>query len=439
MKKTLTALLICSASFLFGQAEQQDEGMNHWSIGVNVGGSDGHAPIRMGRPKVYQPHMVQGNLRYMFNNRFGIMGTLMYNNFKIGETGYRTNYMSAQIHGVVNAADLLKLNTIADNRIGLLIHGGFGLASMWQKGFFDSLGIENPESPLFNKADDMLVWSFGATPQFRITDNFTLNADLTFNFHGRQSRTFDFQHANNRSGIDGYFLNVSVGASYSFGKAKRHADWIPTEYGGEEVDMSSYEAKVKELEERIAKAEKNAEDAKLADRDGDGVPDDYDLCPDKEGPWGFSGCPDTDGDGIPDHLDECPDVYGSWKYKGCPTISKEIKEVLDKALKGVNFETGRAVLTADSYPALDEVVRIMKEDKTYKLKITGHTDNVGTPEHNMKLSKDRAQAVEDYLESKGLEAERFIVIGFGETRPIASNDTKAGKAKNRRVEFTIVF
>lgn len=97
------------------------------------------------------------------------------------------------------------------------------------------------------------------------------------------------------------------------------------------------------------------------------------------------------------------------------------------------------MLTKDSYDALDEVVRIMKEDKTYKLKITGHTDNVGTPEHNMKLSKDRAQAVENYLESKGLDADRFIVIGFGQTRPVASNDTKAGKAKNRRVEFTIVF
>ncbi len=124
--------------------------------------------------------------------------------------------------------------------------------------------------------------------------------------------------------------------------------------------------------------------------------------------------------------------------EGCPEITSEVKEVLQKALQGVNFETGRAVLTKSSFPALDAVVKVMKEDP-YTLKITGHTDNVGTVEHNMKLSKDRAQAVEDYLEAQGLDASRFIVIGFGPTRPVASNDTPEGKAKNRRVEFSIVF
>lgn len=432
MKKTLTLLLLCASPFLFGQVEDK-EGMNNWSVGINVGGADGHAPIRMGRPKVYQPNYVQGNVRYMFNNRFGLMASAQYNSFKIGQTGLRTNYVNTQLHAVVNAADLIKLNTIADNRIGLLVHGGTGFGVLWQK---DALR-DDVTSPVFNKGDETLVWSFGATPQYQISDNFSLNADLTFLFHARQHRTFDFQNKNIRKGgINAYFLTLSVGATYSFGDAKRHADWIPTEYGGSEVDMTSYESKVKELEERIIQAEKNAE---VADRDEDGVPDAYDLCPDKEGPWGFSGCPDSDGDGIPDHLDECADLYGSWKYKGCPVISKEIKEVLDKALKGVNFETNRAVLTKDSYSKLDDVVRVMKQDKTYKLKITGHTDNVGTSEKNMKLSKDRAQAVEDYLESKGLNSDRFIVIGFGDTKPVASNETEEGRKRNRRVEFTVIF
>jgi OmpA-OmpF porin, OOP family len=435
MKKTLTLLLLCVSTLMFAQ---ENTAMNQWSIGLNVGGADGHAPIRMGRPKVYQPNFVQGNVRYMFNNRFGVMGTLQYNNFKIGETGYRTNYMNAMIHGVVNAGDIIKLHSITNNKLGLLIHGGFGIGSMWQKGYWDSLGIENPETPLFNRSDDMLVWSFGATPQFKVSEKLSINADLTFLFHGRQHRTFDFQHANNRKGgINGYFLTLSVGATYYIGARSRHADWVPTVYGGAEVDMSSYDARVAQLEKELREAKEAAK--KAPDADGDGVPDAYDLCPDKEGPWGFSGCPDTDGDGIPDHLDECPDVYGSWKYKGCPEITSEVKEVLQKALRGVNFETGRAVLTKSSFPALDAVVKVMKEEPTYTLKITGHTDNVGTVEHNMKLSKDRAQAVEDYLEAQGLDASRFIVIGFGPTRPIASNDTPEGKAKNRRVEFAIVF
>jgi outer membrane protein OmpA-like peptidoglycan-associated protein len=254
------------------------------------------------------------------------------------------------------------------------------------------------------------------------------------------------QYPSNHGAIDGYFLTLSVGASYYIGPRTRHADWVPTEYGGKAVDMSSYDARVLQLEkelreakEREAAANKAAEEAKLPDTDSDGVPDKYDLCPDQQGPWGFSGCPDSDGDAIPDHIDECPDVYGSWKYTGCPEITKEVKEVLDKALQGVNFETGKAILTKASFPALDAVVKVMKEDPTYKLKITGHTDNTGTAETNMQLSKDRAQAVEQYLESKGLDADRFIVIGFGNTRPVASNETEEGRARNRRVEFTIVF
>jgi OmpA-OmpF porin, OOP family len=431
-------LFICLLlSVVFSATAQDKTYYDRWSIGLNVGGSGGHAPIRIDRPAIYQPHMLQLNGRYMFTNRIGIMNSVQFNNFKIGDSGYRTNYINTKLSLVVNAGDIIKLYELHED-LGLLIHGGVGLAGMWQRGFFDS--ITPGQNPLWNKADDMLIWSFGFTPQYKINDRWSVNADLMFNFHFKQTRTFDFQNKNPRQGgINGYFLNFSFGVTRYLGIVKRHADWTPTTYGGD-ADMSSYEEKVKQLEREYNEKIKALEESmKVADADGDGVPDAHDLCPDKAGPWGFSGCPDTDGDGIPDHIDQCPDVYGSWKYQGCPEPSREIKEVLDRAVRGVNFETGRAVLTKESYPILDEVVKLMKEDKSYKLKITGHTDNVGTLEHNMKLSKDRAQAVEDYLESKGLDPDRFIVIGFGPTRPVASNDTPEGKAKNRRVEFTVVY
>jgi outer membrane protein OmpA-like peptidoglycan-associated protein len=343
---------------------------------------------------------------------------------------------------VINLGDIIKLSTIADNKLGLLIHGGFGLGSMWQKGYWDSLGIE-PNSPYFKKSDDLLVWSFGATPQFKINEKFSVNADLTCYFHNKQTRTFDMQNPSNHGAIDGYFLTLSVGASYYIGPRTRHADWVPTVYGGAAVDMSSYDARVAQLEKELREAkEREAALAaeKLADADGDGVPDINDLCPDKAGPWGASGCPDTDGDDIPDHIDECPDVYGAWKEKGCPEITSEVKEVLQKALEGVYFETGQAILKKESFKALDAVIGVMKDNPTCKLKISGHTDNVGEDDANMQLSKDRAQAVEQYLETKGgLNADRFIVLGYGVTRPVASNDTPEGKAKNRRVEFVVVF
>ena len=424
MKKIQLTLIIifCGINVCFAQDSLTN---NNISIGINFGGADGHAPIRMERPRLYQPNFVQANARYMFNNRFGIGGSLQYNNFKIGNSGYRTNYMNFSVHGFMNIGDMLKMSELTDNKLGLLIHGGMGIGSMWQKGFWDSLGIE-PNTPFFKKSDDMLVWSFGATPQFKLNEQIALNADLSFYFHNKQSYTFDMQHINHRKGgINGYFLTLAVGATYYLGKGSKHLDWIPTTWGGN--SEISYE----ELAKEISIPEE-------LDTDGDGIPDKYDLCPVMAGPWGFSGCPDSDKDDIPDHLDECPGVYGEWATRGCPEISSEVREVLQRALEGIYFETGKAVLKSESYPALDEVVKVMEEDPRYILKISGHTDNVGSDTANMKLSKDIAQAVEQYLESKGLDAKRFRVEGFGATRPVASNSTDAGKAQNRRVEFSII-
>ena len=324
MKQLLILILISNVSLLFAQ-QNMEETHNKFSIGLSIGGADGHAPIRLGNPKLYQPTYVQGELRYMFNNRFGVMATLQYNNFKIGETGYRTNYMNAAIHGVINAGDLLKFGELTNNKFGLLIHGGFGLGSMWQKGFYDSLGIE-PSSPYFKKADDMLVWSFGATPQFKINERIALHSDLSFYFHNKQTLTFDMQHPSNHGAIDGYFLTLSIGATYYIGKSERHLDWVPTKYGAPEVDLSSDEARVATLEKEIQSSKERTaqlEAEQLADGDSDGVPDVYDICPDLKGDWGGSGCPDSDGDRIPDHIDNCPDVYGSWKYKGCEVFKSE--------------------------------------------------------------------------------------------------------------------
>lgn len=426
MKKIqfLVVILLCSINTYF--AQDSTSLTNKWSVGLNIGFSDGHTPIRMERPKLYQPSTLQGNFRYMLNNRFGLMASMQYNNFKMGETGYKTNYMNWMIHGVVNAGDMLKLSELTDNKLGLLIHGGWGFGSMWQKGYWDSLGIE-PNTPIFKKSDEMMVFSFGARPQYSLNDNISLNADLSFIFHNSQNRTFDYQKANKRTGgIGAYFLTATIGASYYFGNGTKHLDWIPTSWGGDAAEIS-YEDLAKEISI-----------PKEIDTDGDGIPDEYDLCPVMAGPWGFSGCPDSDKDDIPDHLDECPGVYGEWATRGCPEISSEVREVLRRALEGVYFETGKAVLKSESYPALDEVVKVMEEDPRYILKISGHTDNVGSDSANMKLSKDRAQAVEQYLESKGLDAKRFRVEGFGSTRPVASNSTDEGKAKNRRVEFSII-
>jgi len=175
------------------------------------------------------------------------------------------------------------------------------------------------------------------------------------------------------------------------------------------------------------------------DKDGDGVADYLDKCPDVKGLANLEGCPDKDGDGVPDYLDKCPDVKGIAANKGCPEVKQEVKDVFTKALQGIQFETGKDVIRPLSFPILNNVVKIMKDNKEYNLIINGHTDNVGKPESNMILSQKRADAVKAYLVNKGVEASRLKSFGYGETKPVDDNNTAAGRAKNRRVEFVVEF
>ncbi|MFZ4797599.1 MAG: thrombospondin type 3 repeat-containing protein [Bacteroidia bacterium] len=175
------------------------------------------------------------------------------------------------------------------------------------------------------------------------------------------------------------------------------------------------------------------------DTDGDGFQDSEDACPTVAGIAAYKGCPDTDGDGIEDRLDKCPKVFGVIANNGCPEIKAAVKQLFEKALQGVQFETGKSVIKSSSFSILNNVVTIMKENPTYKLYILGHTDNVGDVAKNLKLSQERAAAVEKYLETKGVNTSRVRSEGFGDTMPAYDNATTEGKSKNRRVEFKVEF
>ncbi|MFT3885736.1 MAG: OmpA family protein [Flavobacteriales bacterium] len=175
------------------------------------------------------------------------------------------------------------------------------------------------------------------------------------------------------------------------------------------------------------------------DRDGDGITDALDACPDQAGPASMQGCPDTDGDGIADNVDKCPTVPGVASMRGCPEVKEETKKLFARALTGIKFETGKSTIKKESYGILDQVVKVMQENPSYDLEIHGHTDSQGDDAKNMKLSEDRAAAVRTYLENKGVAAKHLKSFGHGETMPVADNNTAAGRAQNRRVEFKVTF
>lgn len=178
------------------------------------------------------------------------------------------------------------------------------------------------------------------------------------------------------------------------------------------------------------------------DTDGDGVADYLDKCPDtpKDVKVNATGCPlDSDGDGVPDYQDKCPTVAGIAANKGCPEIKEETKKIFQQALQGIQFESGKDVIKPASFGILDQVVKVMLENPSYKLEINGHTDNKGVAEKNLLLSQKRSDAVKNYLQQKGVAADRLTAKGFGQTVPVADNATNEGRAKNRRVEFKVNF
>lgn len=176
------------------------------------------------------------------------------------------------------------------------------------------------------------------------------------------------------------------------------------------------------------------------DADGDGVADNKDKCPNQAGPRENAGCPwpDTDGDSVLDKDDKCPDVKGTVANNGCPEVSEDVVKKLNDYAKTILFDTAKASFQQKTYPVLEAMTAILNEYPTSKFSIEGHTDNVGKKDKNLQLSKDRAAAVKDYLVSKGIAADRLTSEGYGDTKPIGSNKTAAGKALNRRVEVKLV-
>jgi OmpA-OmpF porin, OOP family len=194
------------------------------------------------------------------------------------------------------------------------------------------------------------------------------------------------------------------------------------------------------------------------DRDGDGVADKDDDCPDTPGLKALNGCPDSDGDGVADKDDECPDTPNGYKVdsKGCP-IDTDGDGLVDEEddcptqagpvenngcpiarveFDNLQFDFDKSTLKPAATEELNRLIEAMNENPELKVSLYGHADEIGTAAYNMNLSERRAKAARQYLIDKGIAPERIATVQwFGQSKPVAPNDTKAGRAKNRRVEI----
>jgi len=185
------------------------------------------------------------------------------------------------------------------------------------------------------------------------------------------------------------------------------------------------------------------------DSDNDGVPDGIDQCPNTPPNTKVDarGCStDSDNDGVPDDKDKCPNTLPNVKVDadGCPIeLNERETELLDKGritTREIHFETAKVDILPESQPVLDDIGKILIQWPQLKIEIGGHTDARGSEAYNMDLSQKRAQAVLDYLLAHfpQINRDQYTAKGYGERKPVASNKTVEGMAKNRRVEFKVL-
>jgi outer membrane protein OmpA-like peptidoglycan-associated protein len=445
MKKILLITgLVCGTAFA------QDNTFNRLSIDLGVGLNKAY--VREGQASTANFPSINIGGRYMLSNNFGVLldyGFEKFKNRKDAPIEYNSTYNRFTLSGVANVHHLLNFQDFAP-KIGLQVNAGAGMSFL--------------TSEFSTHLDKTLNGKIGITALYNVTDRFTLYADMGVFVHIIGHWQLDMRgwlDETNHPGLDYMFMNWKVGGSYYIGKNAKHADWVPNKYG-DDTELNALKARVAKAEKDMMDDDKdgvpnyldeepNTEEGKtvdtkgktvvvepVVDMDSDGVLDVNDFCPTIKGTAGANGCPDTDGDSVYDFVDKCPKTAGSPDNGGCPVVTQATKEVLKKA-QGVQFETGKATITKKSLPILDNVVKIMNSNPSYKLEINGHTDNAGDPGKNLTLSKDRAAAVKAYLMSKGIALDRLTSNGYGDTMPVASNATAKGKSANRRVEFIIKF
>ena len=176
------------------------------------------------------------------------------------------------------------------------------------------------------------------------------------------------------------------------------------------------------------------------DADKDGVADKDDKCPSVAGPKENAGCPwaDTDNDGVADKDDACPEVAGLVSNKGCPEVTAADLDKISTDAKSIYFHTGKSTFKSEDVPVkIESISVLLKQYPTAKFSIEGHTDSDGSDASNQKLSQERADVVRNALIERGMSAENLTAVGYGESKPVASNKTEAGKAKNRRTEVVL--
>ncbi|MBF0450700.1 MAG: OmpA family protein [Candidatus Magnetomorum sp.] len=275
-------------------------------------------------------------------------------------------------------------------------------------------GIDNKNESVFH---------YGAGVRYALSDQIDIRADV------RHALTFD--KADRRGNDYDLFNNLmtTVGFTYTFGKSKPAVQ----QFSSTDQDQDGVPDSIDQCPGTLPGISVNSFGCSK-DSDSDGVMDGKDKCPNTPANVvvGSDGCPlDADRDGVNDAQDKCPNTpSGTFvDATGCKAAAQEDIRLNLK----IEFESGKAEVESSSLNKIKEVAEIMEKYPNSAAVIEAHTDSSGAAEYNLELSQKRAAMVVDYLSNFfGVDRSRLAAVGYGETRPIADNRTKAGRKQNRR-------
>ncbi len=366
---------------------------NRSSLGLSIGGHDGmHNTLHTTR--VYSFTHYEANYRYMFNNRVGLKFDVGFDNFQFKDAHPSTKALRFSIQPTFNLTDLLHMNDFSQ-RLGLQLHVGGGYATMWNK-----TQLSGP-AELFNaqegSVDEMLQGIVGLTPQFKVSDKLSINADVSFMGNIRQNNGFDFEATPVQGGgFSGYYASATIGFNYYLGKAKTHADWTYTPRL-QAADLA-----------KIAELQKQVDALKTQMQSIDTVVERYETRVEV-----------IKGDTVKVFIDDS-------------------KTLAEAGVFEVLFVKGSFYLNIAYHGTLNNLVAYMNANPGLKIGIIGHADTDGEDDVNNKLSAARAEAVTNYLVSKGINKERLVVSFRGKTDTKYPGKTLEVDAANRRVSFSII-
>ncbi len=398
------------------------------------------------------------NLRKQLSNTFGIQANIARG--EVQAYNKKQAFKSSWIPGVplstavtevaydVNLSGVLNVFTFdfikRTNAAKFYVSAGYGymayspsLYNTYNKG--DGTPVVDFKGKYGKDKDNEYIKSFyvpvGLGFKFRLSEIVSL--DLGYDMKFIDADNFDGYYA--KENLDKFSV-FRGGLEFVLGnKTKPDLNYVnPIAMMYDELKDPALRQEVEALKGRVTNVEQSVTDLKK-DTDGDGVADQFDK--DNNTPAGAAvdaagRLLDTDGDGIPDYKDTCPTEKGTTELNGCPSASgTESAGGVATSKDNIQFEFNSSVLKTESYATLDRMVSMLSASKSAKLGLAGHASIEGTSEYNQQLSIDRANAVKTYLVNAGVESKKISVRGYGETRPIASNDTEEGRMLNRRVEF----